>query len=223
MDSTFIARMEQILSLYALPYSERYPLLCFDERPCFLIGDTVAGLEMKAGQVARQHYAYEKNGSCALLMALEPKTGKRLAEVFDRRTKQEYARFMKELAAQYPQAEKIRVVQDNLNTHSTSSFYETFSAGEAFALTQRFEFYYTPKSASWLNMIEIEFSALSKQCLSRRIATKAELTTEVLAIVTEREEKAIKIEWQFSIESAREKLNRHYREVNADNAQYHKT
>jgi hypothetical protein len=223
MDSTFIARMEQILHLYALPYSEQYPIVCFDERPCFLIGESVAGLSMKAGLPKREHYAYEKNGSCALLMVIEPKTAKRVARVFDRRTKQEYAQFMKELAARYPEAKKIRVVQDNLNTHSTSSFYETFSAEEAFALSQRFEFYYTPKSASWLNMIEIEFSALSKQCLNRRIPTKEELTREVLAIVLEREEKAIKIDWQFSIESARGKLNRHYREVNTDNAQYQKT
>jgi transposase len=215
--------MEQILALYGLPYSELYPLVCFDERPCFLIGEHVAGLEMKAGQPARQHYAYQKNGSCALLMAIEPATGKRLAQVYDHRTRQEYALFMKELAHRYPEAKKIRVVQDNLNTHSTSAFYESFSAEEAFALSQRFEFYYTPKKASWLNMIEIEFSALSKQCLNRRIATKEELTKEVLAIVKEREEKAIKIDWQFSIESARGKLNRHYREVNADNAQYQKT
>lgn len=223
MDSTFIARMEQILSLYALPHDELYPVICFDERPCFLIGDHVAGLEMKAGQPRREHYAYEKHGSCALLMAIEPQTGKREAQVFDRRTKQEYALFMKELAARYPEAQQIRVVQDNLNTHSKSSFYETFSAEEAFALSQRFEFHYTPKSASSLNMIEIEFSALSKQCLNRRIATKEELTKEVLSLVKEREEKAIKIEWQFSIESARGKLNRHYREVNAENAQYQKT
>jgi transposase len=223
MDSTFLARMEQILALYAQPYDEQYPVICFDERPCFLIGDHVAGLEMKAGQAKREHYAYEKNGSCALLMAIEPETGKRVAQIFDRRTKQEYALFMKELAERYPQAEKIRIVQDNLNTHSTSSFYEAFSAEEAFRWAQRFEFYYTPKKASWLNMIEIEFSALSKQCLNRRIATKEELTREVLLIVKEREEKAIKIDWQFSIESARGKLNRHYREVNADNAQYQKT
>jgi hypothetical protein len=223
MDSSFIARMEQILSLYALPYDEQYPVVCFDERPCFLIGDYIAGLEMKAGQPMREHYAYTKHGSCALLMTIEPQTGKREAQVFSRRTKQEYAQFMKELATRYPQAKKIRVVQDNLNTHSTSSFYETFSAEEAFVLSQRFEFYYTPKSASWLNMIEIEFSALSKQCLNRRIATKEELSKEVLLIVKEREEKAIKIDWQFSIESARGKLNRHYREVNADNAQYQKT
>jgi len=215
--------MEQILHLYALPLDERYPVICFDERPCFLIGDAVAGLEMKAGQVARQHYAYEKNGSCALLMGIEPKTGNRLARVYDRRTKLDYARFMKELAACYPEAEKIRVVQDNLNTHSISAFYEAFSADEAFALSQRFEFYYTPKKASWLNQIEIEFSALSKQCLSRRIATKERLEKEVTAIVKEREQKAIKIDWQFSIQSARNKLNRHYQQVNADNAQYKRT
>ena len=223
MEAAFIARLEQILHLYALAYDERYPVVCFDERPCFLVGDLVAGLEMKAGQVARHHYAYKKHGSCALLMAIEPLTGQREARVFDRRTKQEYALFMKGLAARYPEAEKIRLVQDNLNTHNISSFYETFDAAEAFALAQRFEFHYTPKSASWLNMIEIEFSALSKQCLSRRIATKEELTREVMALVKEREAKAIRIDWQFSIESARGKLNRHYRQVNADNAQYQKT
>jgi hypothetical protein len=223
MDSAFIARMEQILHLYALPVGDLYPVVCFDERPCFLIGEAVKGLEMKAGQVARQHYAYEKRGSCALLMAIEPKTGKRLARVFDRRTKLDYARFMKGLAARYPKAKKIRVVQDNLNTHNFSAFYEAFSAEEAFALAQRFEFYYTPKSASWLNMIEIEFSALSKQCLNRRIPSKDQLQKEVLAIVKEREEKAIKIEWQFSIGSARTKLNRHYQQVNAENAQYKQT
>jgi hypothetical protein len=223
MDANFIARMEQILHLYGLPYDAHYPVICFDQRPCFLIGEVVAGLEMKAGQVARQHYAYEKNGACVLLMAIEPKTAKRMAIVSDRRTKLDYAHFMKELAARYPKAKKIRVVQDNLNTHSISAFYEAFEAEEAFALSQRFEFYYTPKKASWLNMIEIEFSALSKQCLNRRIATKQQLESEVLAIVKEREEKGIKIDWQFSIERARTKLNRHYQQVNAENAQYKRT
>jgi hypothetical protein len=131
--------------------------------------------------------------------------------------------FLKELAAQYPEAEKIRVVQDNLNTHNLSSLYETFAADEAFALSQRFEFYYTPKKASWLNMQEIEFSALARQCLQRRIATKAELEREVLSLVKERAAKAVKIEWQFSIESARTKLNRHYEAVQADNIKYQKT
>ena len=223
MGASFIARMEQILHLYALPYDAQYPLICFDERPCFLIGEAVDGLQMKAGQVARQHYAYEKNGSCVLLMAIEPQTSKRLAQVHGQRTKREYALFMKELAACYPEAKKIRLIQDNLNTHNASSFYEAFSAEEAFALSQRFEYYYTPKSASWLNLIEIEFSALSKQCLNRRIATQEELTREVLAIVKEREDKGIKIDWQFSIKSARSKLNRHYQQVNSENAKYQKT
>ena len=114
-------------------------------------------------------------------------------------------------------------MQDNLNTHSASAFYESFAADEAFALAQKFEFYYTPKSASWLNMIEIEFSAIVKQCLKRRIGSRAELDCEVIAIVKEREENAIKIDWQFSIESARGKLNRHYRQINADHAQYQTT
>jgi len=223
MNAQFIARMEQILHLYGLPYDPQYPLICFDERPCFLIGEAVDGLQMKAGQVLREHYAYEKNGSCVLLMAIEPQTGKRLAQVQAQRTKREYAIFMKELAARYPQAKKIRVIQDNLNTHNASSFYETFSAEEAFRLSQCFEFYYTPKSASWLNLIEIEFSALSKQCLNRRIATQEVLTQEVLAIVKEREKKAIKIDWQFSIQSARNKLNRHYQQVHSDNAKYQQT
>ena len=130
---------------------------------------------------------------------------------------------MKELAERYPKANKIRLVQDNLNTHNERGFYEAFSAEEAFALVQQIEFYYTPKSASWLNMIEIEFSALSKQCLNRRIGTIEELSKEVMAIVKEREEKGIRIEWQFSIETARKKLNRHYQRVNADNAQYKRT
>jgi hypothetical protein len=215
--------MEQLMYLYVLPYDARYPVVCFDERPCFLIGERVEGLAMKAGQAAREHYSYTKNGSCALLMALEPKTGKRLARVYERRTKQEYAQFLKELAALYPAAEKIRLVQDNLNTHNLSSLYETFPAAEAFALAQRFEFYLTPKSGRWLNMIEIEFSALAKQCLPRRIPTQEKLATEIQAVVTERERKKIQIDWQFSIESARSKFNRHYQQVNAGNSMCSKT
>jgi hypothetical protein len=221
--AAFLAQMERVLWLYSLPLDARFPVVCFDERPCFLIGDTVCALAMKAGSVLKEHYEYEKHGSCALLAAIEPKTGRRLAQVYDRRCKREYAWFLKELAAQYPKAEKIRLVQDNLNTHNTSSLYETFPAEEAFALGQRFEFYYTPKKASWLNMIEIEFSALARQCLQRRIATKAGLEREVLSLVKERAEKAIKIEWQFSIESARTKLNRHYEAVQAENIKYRKT
>jgi hypothetical protein len=219
----FLARLEQLLYLYARPYDERYPVVCFDERPCFLIGERVEGLAMKAGQTAREHSSYVKNGSCALLMAIEPKTGQRLARVYGHRTKQEYAQFLRELAMQYPQAEKIRLVQDNLNTHNLSSLYETFPAAEAFALSQRFEFYPTPKSGSWLNMIEIEFSALARQCLDRRIPTQEKLDAEIQAVVTEREQRGIQIDWQFSLESARTKFSRHYQQVQAGNANCQRT
>ena len=223
INAHFIAHMEQLLGLYAQPYDPLYPVVCFDERPCFLIGEEIEPVAMQSGQVRKEHYAYEKNGSCALLAAIEPLTGRRLAEVYRQRTKKEYTQFCQNLVAAWPEAVQIRLVQDNLNTHNASAFYENLSAHEAFALSQHFEFYYTPKSASWLNMIEIEFSALSKQCLNRRIASKEQLQKEVLAIVKEREEKAIKMDWQFSIESARNKLNRHYQQVNAENAQFKRT
>jgi hypothetical protein len=212
--------MEQILWLYAQPYDPLYPLVCFDERPCFLIGDVVAPLPMQSGQVRKEHYAYEKHGSCALLAALEPLTGQRFAQVRLQRTKKEYAFFFKELAKLFPIARKIRVIQDNLNTHTPSAFYEHFLAEEAFALAQRFEFYYTPKSASWLNMIECEFSAISRQCLDRRIPAQEQLEREVLALIKERARLKIKINWQFSIKTARTKLNSHYERVFAGNVTY---
>lgn len=210
--------MERILWLYRLPYDALRPVLCYDERPCFLIGEVVQGQPMKEGVVAKNHYAYEKFGSCSLLASIEPLTGKRIADVFDNRRKIEFALHFQKVAAQYPEAEKIIVILDNLNTHNASSFYEVFTAEEAFRLSQRFEFVYTPKSASWLNMIEIEFSAISRLCLDRRIPSKELLEKEVLAIIKERTEKEIKINWQFSIETAREKLNRHYQKVNEKNA-----
>lgn len=215
--------MERILWLYGLPYDPLYPVVCFDERPCFLIGEEIDPLPLQSGQVRKEHYAYEKNGSCALLAAIEPLTGKRLAQVQPQRTKKEYAVFCQALAAAYPKAKKIRLVQDNLNTHNASSFYENLPAAEAFALAQRFEFNYTPKSASWLNIIEIEFSAVARQCLNRRIPAIEQLESEVLALIKERNDKQIKIEWQFSIESARNKLNRHYQRIFDDNAQYKET
>ena len=214
--------MERILWLYRLPYNALRPVLCYDERPCFLIGEVVAGFPIKEGQIAREHYSYEKLGSCSLLASIEPLTGRRIADVFDRRRKVEFARHFQSVAENYPEAEKIMVVLDNLNTHTASSFYETFEAAEAFRLSQLFEFVYTPKSASWLNMVEIEFSAISRLCLDRRIPSKETLAKEVLAIVKEREEKEIKINWQFSIEIAREKLNRHYQQANEENAKYQK-
>ena len=215
--------MERILWLYALPYDPDYPVLCFDERPCFLIGDKVEPLALQSGQVRKEHYAYEKLGSCALLAALEPLTGRRLAQVDQRRTKREFTLFCQALAAAYPQAKQIRLVLDNLNTHNPSAFYESLPADDAFTLAQRFEFYYTPKSASWLNMIEIEFSALARLCLNRRIPTRAKLETEILALVAERDRKRIRIHWQFSIQTARTKLNSHYRRILAFNEKFQKT
>ena len=178
---------------------------------------------MRKGELRKQHYEYEKLGSCALLAAIEPLTGRRFAQVHHRRTKREFTQFCQVLAAAYPNAIKIRLVLDNLNTHNASSFYEHLSAEEAYALSQRFEFIYTPKGASWLNMIECEFSSISRQCLSRRIATIERLSSEVLALLEERSAKAIKIHWQFSIQAARSKLNSHYSRVNAANQKYKET
>ena len=212
--------MEDLLALYAQAYDPLYPVLCFDERPCFLIGDAIAPVAMQPGRVAKEHYAYEKHGSCALLAAIEPLTGARLAQVKAQRTKKEYTEFCQAVVAAWPKANKIRLVQDNLNTHNTSSFYEHLPADEARALAERLEFHYTPKAASWLNMIEIEFSVLSRQCLARRIPTQGQLEKDVLALVKERADKKIKIHWQFSLEAAREKLNAHYTRVNAGNSKY---
>jgi len=215
--------MEHLLWLYAQPYDPLFPVICFDERPCFLIGDLLDPLPLQAGQVVKEHYAYTKHGSCALLAAVEPLTGKRLAEVYKRRTKREYALFCQSIATHWPEAQKILLVQDNLNTHNASSFYEHLPADEAFQLAQKFEFIYTPKSASWLNMIEIEFSAIARKCLHRRIPTIEQVRSEVLAIVHERDEKRIKLNWQFSISVARIRMNSHYQKVHPDNLKYKET
>ena len=220
MNSRYLARLELLLWLYALPYDPKYPVVCFDERPCFLIGDRIEPLAMQTGRVRKEHYAYKKLGSCALFAAIEPLTGFRLAQVHPRRTKKEYTLFCQALAAEFPDASKIRLVQDNLNTHDASAFYENLPADEAQALADRFEFFYTPKSASWLNMIEIEFSALTRLCLARRIPTIEQLEREVLAIVADRAEKRIKISWQFSLQSARSKLNSHYVKVHSANQKF---
>ena len=137
--------MENILKLYRLPYDPDYPLICFDERPCFLIGDKVKGFDLKAEQVRKQHYEYEKFGCCTLFGAIEPLTGKRIAKVYDKRRKKEYADFLQKIAADYPKAKKIRMIQDNLNTHNLSSLYENLDAETASKLADRFEFHYTPK------------------------------------------------------------------------------
>lgn len=215
--------MEALLDLYAQPYDPAYPVVCYDERPCFLIGDTLTPVAMAPGNPTREHYAYAKHGSCALLAAIEPLTGVRIGQVHAQRTKREYTLFCQALAAQYPAATRIRLVQDNLNTPSASAFYEHLPADEAFALAERFTFIYTPKAASWLNMIECEFAVLSRQCLNRRIPTIEQLRAEVLTLLADRAAQQIKIHWQFGIQSARSTLNRHYTKVHAGNEKYKET
>jgi len=205
--------MEDLLHLYHLPLNEKRPVICFDELPVQLLGEVAAPLPMKRGQPTRFDYEYARHGTCSLLVAFEPLTGTRLVETSKQRTKVDYCRFMHRVAASFPQAEKIVLVQDNLNTHNASSFYENLPSEEAFALAQTFEMHYTPKKGSWLNMAELELSALSRICLSRRISSFEELDREIQALVKERNELKVKVEWQFSITQAREKLSRHYEKV----------
>ena len=202
--------MENILNLYEQPYDPNYPLLCFDERPCQLLGEVLVPLPMKPGQTKRQDYQYQRKGVCTVLIAFQPLTGWRFVQVRQRRTKKDYAHFMQALAQHFPQAHKIRLVQDNLNTHSPGSFYEVLAPEPAFALAQRFEMYYTPKKASWLNMVEIELSILSKQCLDRRIADIETLRREVLAWVKARNAQRATINWQFTKAKARLKFKKFY-------------
>jgi len=206
--------MEDILAQYQLPYDARSPLLCFDERPCFLIEDVGAILPLSPGKAKRSHYEYKKNGSCCVFLAFEPHTGFRYVEVRDRRTAQDYAAFMQTLLTRhYPKVEAIRLVQDNLNTHTPGSFYEVLPPERAFALARRFEPHYTPKKGSWLNMAEIEFAALAKQCLGRRIPEVETLRREVLAWAEQRNQARKTVRWKFSHDKAREKLQRHYANV----------
>jgi hypothetical protein len=209
--------MEDVLHLYGLPLDEKRPVVCFDELPVQLLGEVVAPLPMKEGRAARFDYEYERAGTAALLVAFEPLTGRRLVETSRRRTKADYCRFMRRVAGMFSRAEKVVLVQDNLNTHHASSFYENLPPAEAFSLAQAFEMHYTPKKGSWLNMAELELSALSRICLSRRVASTKELDREVQAIVKERNEMKIKVEWQFSITQAREKLSRHYENAKSKN------
>ena len=209
--SEFLWLMEKLLDLYEQPYNPKRPLVCFDERPCQLIDDVLTPLAMEPGKPKREDTQYERKGVCSLLVAFEPLTGQRFVQIRKQRTKQDYARFMKELADVHsPKAEQIALVQDNLNTHSPGSFYATFSAQEAFALAERFQMHYTPRHASWLNMVEIELSILSRQCLKRRIGDMKTLEQQVLALVKERNAQKATVQWQFTKNKARNKLERLY-------------
>lgn len=205
--------MERVLDYYEKPHDPSYPLLCFDERPCQLIEDVLQPMPTKAGQVKREDYHYARNGTAVVLAAIEPLTGNRIVEVTEQKTKKDYSEFMQKVSKKYPQAKKIILVQDNLNTHNPSSFYENMPAKKAFELSKRFEMIYTPKKASWLNMAEIEFSALSKQCLDRRIGNLKTLKKEVKVWTKERNKKKVKIHWQFTKNHARDKFARFYKDI----------
>ena len=166
---------------------------------------------MSPGKVKRFHYEYGKNGSCCVFLAFEPHTGFRYVEVRDRRTAVDYAQFFQKLVQQYyGHVETIRLVQDNLNTHTPGAFYEILPPDEAFALGERFELHYTPTKGSWLNMAKIELAALSVQCLNRRIPDVLQMRTEVLAWAARRNQQRVKVDWKFTQHDARHKLQRHY-------------
>ena len=202
--------MEEVLDIYERDYDPEWPVVCFDERPCQLIDDVVAPVPMKPGRVRRHDYEYRRNGTCVVFIAFEPLTGKRIVETRQRRTKKDYGQFMTRLLQAYPRAQKIILVQDNLNTHNPSSFYEAFSPAHAFRLSQRFQMVQTPNKASWLNMAEIELATLTKQCLDRRIGTMKYLSKEVCTWARDRNRRKATVSWQFTKTVAREKFNRHY-------------
>ena len=222
--------MEDVLAVYERAYDPLLPVVCFDERPCVLHGQPVEPLPpvparpavgaqpAKPGRPRRESSTYVRQGTACLLAAFEPGTGQRQVEVSARRTGADYRRFMQALAAAYPQAAKIVLVQDNLNTHTDAVFYQHLPAAQARALAARFEVHYTPKNASWLNMVELELSAIARQCLHQRIPTQDELRAHVDACVAERNARRATVNWQFTLEKARQKLSRHYQKVCAANS-----
>ena len=203
--------MEDVLEVYKLPYDAKRPLICMDEMPKQLLADKREPIASQAGSPARQDYEYQRNGVADLFMLFEPLVGRRFVEVTEKRRKVEWATVMKQLSdVRYPQAEKILVVLDNLNTHTPSAFYETFEPEEARRLVERFEFHFTPKHGSWLNMAEIELSALVRQCLDRRLPDIETLTDEVQAWQQQRNDEVVKVLWQFTTTEARTKLKHLY-------------
>jgi len=204
--------MERVLDVYKRPYDKNYPVVCMDESPKQLIEEgRRKSTAMKPGQEARVDYEYVRNGVANIFLANEPLKGKRFVKVTEFKTKKDWAKFMKEIAeTHYPKAKLITLVMDNLNTHSPSSFYETFKPKEAKKLWDRFEFVFTPKHGSWLNMAEIELHALNGQCLNRHISTMEKVIEEVEAWEDHRNDKCSKINWQFTNKEARIKLKRLY-------------
>ena len=206
----FVANMENVLEVYKRPYDEKHPVVCMDESPKQLIGETKTPIKAKPGSEEKYDYEYVRNGVCNIFMSVEPLAGKRYVKVTERKTKQDWAHFLEEIAKKYIDAEKITLVMDNLETHKPGSLYDTFPAEKAKKLWDRFEFVYTPKHGSWLNMAEIELNVLMGQCLKGRIPDFEKVKSHVKAWKTERNNKNAKINWQFTTEDARVKLKRLY-------------
>lgn len=202
--------MEQVLDVYKRPYDPMSPVVCMDESPKQLIKETRTPIKARTGRLEKYDYEYARCGVCSIFLASEPLKGKRYVTVSDRRIKKDWANFIEELSEKYPNAEKITLVMDNLNTHKPGSLYETFSPEKAKALWERFEFVFTPKHGSWLNMAEIELNVLNGQCLNRRIDNITTVSTECKMWLEARNNMNATINWQFTTEDARIKLKRLY-------------
>ena len=212
--AAFVWRMEEILDLYEEPHDPLFPVVCFDERPCQLLADVLEPLPGGPGRLERRDHEYERRGMAHVLMAFEPLAGRREVEVTERRRGKEFAEMVSRLAEEvYPQAERIRLVCDNLSTHTAAAFYGTFPPEHARRLARRVEFVHTPVHGSWLNMVEIELSVLVRQCLKRRLADMEVLRREVAAWEAERNRRGASVDWRFTTEGARTKLRKLYPSV----------
>ena len=211
VDAEFVARMEDVLDLYGETPNRKFPVVSFDETPIQLIGETRVPVLPQPGQAARIDYEYRRNGTANLFVFVDAHRPWRHVKVTDQRTALDFAECMRDLVdIHYPTAERIRVVMDNLSTHLPKNLYEAFPAQEARRILRRLEFHYTPKHASWLNMVEIEISVLASQCLARRIPDRTTLEREVGAWEKSRNRSGARIRWMFSVDKAREKLGRSY-------------
>jgi transposase len=211
VDGTYVARMEDVLDLYAEAPDPAHPVVCFDESPTQLIGEVREPIPTAPGQPERYDCEYKRNGTANLFVFLDAHRSWRHVKVTEQRTARDFAVCMRDLAdIHYPNAELIRVVMDNLSTHNPGALYETFAAPEAHRILQRLEFHYTPKHASWLNMVEIEIGVLRGQCLDRRIGEREVLVSEIEAWQRQRNASGARIKWQFTTQKARSKLARAY-------------
>jgi len=202
--------MERVLEVYKRPYDAKYPVVCMDESPKQLIGETKTPIAAKPGSEEKHDYEYVRNGVCNIFMSNEPLSGKRYVKVTERKTMQDWAVLLEEISKQYPDAEKITLIMDNYDTHKPGALYETFPASKAKSIWDRFEFVYTPKHGSWLNMAEIELNVLMGQCLAGRIPNMEKIETQVRAWQEARNNKNAKINWRFTTDDARIKLKRLY-------------